>query len=689
MGFSYNDLHKKGSDEHSNWWTSYADLFMMLSLVFLLMYVAATLRSGTAGYLKQQEFNKISRENEDLKEQLRVYGALKDQQLSQKSEEEQAVYARLMDKLNLLQDEAKNEKDALRKQAKENEEKEMALNQYQQIVRNIINTNMLAKAQIKRRENIIEVKEKTIISKNQTIREKEQVIAQNEAEISDINTQLDQRIRQLRNEQKRAKLTKKEAERRIARLRAESQSQIAALNQQSAQVENELRAAQSNLQNTQSALQNTQSALVSTKTQLSQTEQAKIALAQNLERTKQVYMNQLQTQRAAHEAQMAAEREAFQKDLDAQRLSAKARAAKIAQFAAEAANKAKALEGQLGGLNEKIAQTEAQLQGTAGKLAETQGKLAATRGKLAETEGKLRDTEGRLVDTQGRLVDTEGRLIDTQGRLVDVHGKLVGTQGQLQGLQGQLEGAKGQLQGLQGKLAGTQAELAGVQGRLAGAEKEKGRYAAAVGSLQREKQVLSGDLERVRQIANAKKELAKSIEAAFRKAGIKAVVDGNTGMATLDFGKEYFDTGSADLKPNMKQKLNQFFPIYTDSLFNNPKTADKIANVEIIGFASSTYKGKYVNPESIRPEDQEAVSYNLKLSFSRANEIFKHVYSGATLNAKQKKELLPLIKVVGRGYLPEGKSAGQIPANISEEEFCRRYNCKQAQKVIVKFNMKD
>src|SRR4051812_12441608 len=99
MSFNYDRLKKKEEDGHTNWWTSYADLFMMLSIVFLLMYVTASLRSGTAGYLKQQEFNQIAKENSDLKEQIKVYNTLKDSQLQQKSENEQEVYSKLMGKL--------------------------------------------------------------------------------------------------------------------------------------------------------------------------------------------------------------------------------------------------------------------------------------------------------------------------------------------------------------------------------------------------------------------------------------------------------------------------------------------------------------------------------------------------------------------------------------------------------------
>jgi outer membrane protein OmpA-like peptidoglycan-associated protein len=491
MGFNYDRIRRKEEEGHTNWWTSYADLFMMLSVVFLLMYVASSLRSGSMGYLKQQEFSQLAKENHDLKEQIKVYNTLKEQQLQTKSEQEQAVYAKLMDKLQLLKEETREEKESLQRQAKENEEKEFALNEYQQLIRNIINANILAKAQIQRREQIIESQDQTISTQERAIRDKEQLIARNESMIQNINSELAAQIDKVKREQKWARLTKKQMEKRIADLREESAGKVEALQAKSAEAERELG-------------------------------EAKQALASQ--------------------------------EQEKSRLTA----------------------------------------------------------KMAETEGKL-----------------------------------------------------------------------------AGAEKEKGRYLAAVEGLKKENAAIQSDLEKTRALANARRDLAKNIQDAFHKAGIKADVNGGTGEVTLDFGDEYFDTGSSQIKPQMRKKLDQFFPIYAQSLFNNKKTAEKIGSVELVGFASSTYKGKYVNPTSLKPEDREAVSYNLKLSFARAQEIFKHVYNHDSMTDEQKKKLLPMIKVVGRGYLPDGAKASDIPEGIHEDKFCKLYNCKKAQRVIVKFNFKD
>ena len=79
MAFDYDKIKKK--EEGGSQWTSYSDLFMVLSVVFLLLYVVSSLRNGTYGIQKYVELNNIQKENEDLKQQLEVYNTLKDDYL--------------------------------------------------------------------------------------------------------------------------------------------------------------------------------------------------------------------------------------------------------------------------------------------------------------------------------------------------------------------------------------------------------------------------------------------------------------------------------------------------------------------------------------------------------------------------------------------------------------------------------
>ena len=632
MSFDLDHIKSKEGD-HGSWWTSYADLFMLLSIVFLLMYVTSSLRQGTAGVQQQSEYKALAKHAAELEQQIKVYNTLKDQQLGNESKDEQQVYSKLMDKLSLLKEEAKDEKDSLRQQAKENEDKEFALNQYQQVIRNIINANVLAKNQIQHRDQIIVTKNEDLHSKDEVISAKqsqvnrmESELASNQNKISDINQQLAERIHQLSREQARAKSSKHALEQHIANLRAQGQLEIKNLeaqNQQVAQQLNQVKGAldetesklgatesklgatvsklgviesklgvtesklgvtESRLGVTESKLGATESKLGATAAKLQEEEQQKSAAIAQLEASKQQYQSKIQGLQAAHAKQLQAERGAFERNLARQHLSAQAKAKQLAGFADSERRKAAALAGELSGLNSKV-----------------------------------RDTEARLN----------------------------------------------------------------------GAEQDKGRYLAQVAGLKKSNEEMSGDLERARTLANARRVLADRIADNFKKSGIKADVDGKTGQVTLDFGNEYFDSGSDALKPGMKSAIERFFPSYTRSLLSDARTADKIANVEIIGFASSTYKGRYVNPNSILPEDREAINYNLKLSFSRANSIFRHILGNNVLSTDYQKRFLPLVKVVGRGYLPDGKDGSDIPPGITEDNFCAKFNCKKAQRVIVKFNLKD
>lgn len=577
MSFDYNKAKRQAEHGSDSMWTSYSDLFLMLSIVFLLLYVTASLKTQTASLQKNIEYQKLSQKAADLEQQIQVYNTLKEEQLKQSSEKEQEVYDRLMKKLTLLKEDAKNEKEELRKQAKENEEKELALNEYQQMIRNIINSNILAKSKIKNREELISNKEVKIGEQRTVIANKNVEIAHNQEEIAQLNEDIEAKTRNLNAnrrlikdiqsrmndkistliaEQKRVHSSKEALARKIAQLKKESEQKVAELETKNKGFVEELNNAKTSLQEVQGSL-----------------EQARA----ETKSTKEKYSAEIARIKGEHEKRMAGEKAAFEESLRKERMSGEERARRIAAYAQQA------------------------------------------KAREAELAGKLGDLEKRAASAEG----------------------------QAQSLQKETEGLK--------------------------------RGMAS----------LSNDLKHAQEVANAKKLLAARIEGELKKAGLKGTVDMKTGDVTLAFGEEYFDTGSADLKPTMRKTLEKFLPGYSRSLFKDGKIAEKIENVEIIGFASSTYKGRYVPPDSLRPQDQEAVNYNLKLSFNRANAIFKHIFDTKQMKFEYQQELLPKIKVVGRGYLPDGKNAEDFRAGMPESEFCAKYKCKSAQKVIIKFKLKD
>lgn len=583
MSLDYQKLKAKHEEEGS-FWTSYSDLFMVLSVVFLLLYVVASLRSGTSSVQSQIENQKVKQENQDLRKQIQAYNALKDDYLEKEASQEEArMYEELMGKLSLLQDEANKEKAQLEAQAAENDSKARALNQYQQMVRNIINTNLLSNKKIKFRNEVIK-------EKNEDLTEKKQIIAENQQKIQE----QDQEIRE-----KQQILEQRKQE--VAKLQDEVQQKTETLNQTQAKIQN----LNSNLSEKIKELKemaqkaNTSQAVLNRQIAMMKLDNAKkISELQNATNDMKEELAQAQ---AEHEAKMAQMKSDFNNKMNAEREQLENQ---LGQEKASAAEKAKALAE----FKEKMA----------GEKAALDNQLAALKDEVGKAQGEAKDAQQKLAD----------------------------------------------------------------------AKKDHGRYMAAIDKLQKDKDGLSGDLKRAQEILDQKKKLAKKIADQLAKNGIKAGVDGKNGDVTIQFG-EYFDTGKADLKPNMKEILRKFVPTYSKALLEDEKVAKEISSVEIVGFSSPTYKGKYIDPTSLSDQDKTAVAYNLDLSYNRAKSIFSYMFDKNEMNYKYQKDMLPLVKVTGRSFLAEEVKGRDIASGLSHKEYCQKYNCEKSQKVIIRFNLKD
>lgn len=547
---SFNYRHEKNK-HHENFWTSYADLYTTLFTIFLFIYVGSTLRQGTKTLEQIQDKKYLTHQIEDLKQQIKVYEALKDDYMKKEaSNDETAMYEELMGKLDLLQDEAKNEKEALRQKALENERKEKALNKYQQLIRNIINSNVLAKTKIQHRNDLISEKEGIIDQQSNEITDlsedvsaKRTELANKEHQINQVNQELQKKMAQLQSAYKANRMTKKEMENRISALRAESSAQ----------------------------------------------------------------MSQLKEQANAIESQLA---------------------------------------------------------GTQKDLAKTQSDLAATNQALAKASAEKGELEGKLASTRGQY----------QKALADAEGKF---KGDLAAAKTAFDGAlaKERLSG-----AARAAREKAFRDEMAGKERE---YQGKLANLKQKYDDTQGELKKAIDQINTRKKLADQIRNRFAKNGVKVDIDEKTGEVVLDFKDSYFDTGRAVLKKEMVDTLQRFIPLYSEGLFQDEKTASKIGSVEIIGFASPTYKGKYVDPSSLDPSNRSAVNYNLDLSYNRAKSIFGYIFNTDKMQYRHQQRLMGLVKVTGRSFLSQGRTAG------AGEDFCKVNDCKKEQRVIIKFNLKD
>jgi len=542
MSFNY----KKSGDQHSNdsFWTSYSDLFLGLSCIFLLLYVVSSMRQG-ADSIKQQVVNEqLSMENNDLKNQLKAYEEIKNQYMKdQASVEEKNEYNELVDKLSLLQEENQSENDKLKKQLLENSKKEASLNKYQQMVRNMLNANKLAKTKINTREvvieeksQVIEVKEEQISGLEKEVQQNKLAIAKGEREITEAKEQLDVRLHELRSAYKNNKITRAILEKKMAQANLDSQNRVQALQAEKQKYQQELTGVTQKLNAVASNLDETKG-LLEQKTGEAEMLQNKVAQTQAEGEAKMAGM------KAGFAAQQAREKAAFEGQLGKMKLGAAERERREGAFRAAAAAKERAMNAQMGGLQAELGRAKAELE--------------------------------------------------------------------------------------------------------------------------------------------ARQMVAKDISKSFANAGIKAEVNNETGEVILDFGESYFDSGSAQLKTEMKHVIEKAVPIYAKSLLGNSKISDKVSAVEIIGFASPTYKGRFVDPKSNSKDDQEALKYNMDLSYSRAKSIFNYMIDNQKDQTPYNRNLMALMKVSGRSFL----EAANVKTNVSPETFCKVNDCKKAQRVVIRFSM--
>jgi outer membrane protein OmpA-like peptidoglycan-associated protein len=486
----------------------------------------------------------LAQENNDLKNQLKAYEDIKNQYMKdQASVEEKTEYNELVDKLSLLQEENQSENDKLKKQLLENSKKEASLNKYQQMVRNMLNANKLAKTKINTREvvieeksQVIEVKEGQITDLEKEVQQNKQLIAKGERDITEAKEQLDVRLHELRSAYKNNKITRAILEKKMAQANSESKNKVQALQAEKQKYQEELTGVTQKLN----------------------------AVASNLDETKGLL------EKKTGEAEMLQN--------------------KVSQTAAEG--------------NAKIANLKA------GFAAQQAREKAAFEGELGKMKLGAAERERREGAFRAAAADKERAMNDKIG-------------------------------GLQGELGRAKAEL------------------------------------------EARQMVAKDIAKSFANAGIKAEVNNETGEVLLDFGESYFDSGSAQLKNEMKHVIEKAVPIYAKSLLGNAKISEKVSAVEIIGFASPTYKGRFVDPKSGAKEDKEALKYNMDLSYSRAKSIFNYMIDNQKDKNPYNKSLMALMKVSGRSFL----EAANVKTNVSPESFCKVNDCKKAQRVVIRFSM--
>lgn len=131
MSLNHDKMQKK-SGGGEDFWPSNADLATVLSTLFPMMYVIATMRQTTASMTERVQLAKAEKKIEELEEQIQAFEVLKEKYLQQgASSSEKKMYKDLMAQMKLLEQQAAAEKEKLQQEAAETAKKAQGLNHYQ------------------------------------------------------------------------------------------------------------------------------------------------------------------------------------------------------------------------------------------------------------------------------------------------------------------------------------------------------------------------------------------------------------------------------------------------------------------------------------------------------------------------------------------------------------------------------
>lgn len=136
-------------------------------------------------------------------------------------------------------------------------------------------------------------------------------------------------------------------------------------------------------------------------------------------------------------------------------------------------------------------------------------------------------------------------------------------------------------------------------------------------------------------------QVAKELITQMKQNNINAQVDAFTGQVKIS-DLELFDVNSYQLSANGKKYLDKFIPVYINTIFSNPKLADKILNVSIQGHTDSqTFKNI--------TSKEEQFTKNMDLSLKRANAVESYIFNTA-YNKNYTDKLTKTLIVEGRSY---------------------------------------
>ena len=210
--------------------------------------------------------------------------------------------------------------------------------------------------------------------------------------------------------------------------------------------------------------------------------------------------------------------------------------------------------------------------------------------------------------------------------------------------------------------------------------------------------------------------LAERMSSRFKELGIDVDLDKATGKIFLRSNAKYlFKNDSFALEQDVKEKLKQVIPIYSEELLGDPSIRPLISEINIVGHASPRFSGEPVDP-TIASEG--AYKFNLLLSVHRATAVANYIFSHRFGSFEFKQEFRSLTQVSGMSFSNSIKNVDdnsppkteqQIPGPVANDDLnkktnslvdyslsptnwnpeCGSYDCKKSRRVEIGFRLRE
>ena len=214
---------------------------------------------------------------------------------------------------------------------------------------------------------------------------------------------------------------------------------------------------------------------------------------------------------------------------------------------------------------------------------------------------------------------------------------------------------QGDLDQMKVKLDEKEVQLADLQIVLSSKEAD---LEAATIKLQEQKDLLAVQAERIDKLIGIRSTMIQDLSNTLSAAKLKAAVDPNSGDIKLD-SSVLFETGSSTIRPEGKELLDSFIPVYLDVLLR-AEYSDYLGEIIVEGHTDTD--GSYES--------------NLKLSQTRALQVALYCLNMPSLSYAQKTKLQEIMTATGRS-----ESDPVYVNGIEDKDASRR--------VEFKFSLKD